>query len=256
MRSLEPLFASHTCLRGVIASALEGRLGSAVVDDADNPNVARLDIGCYAILGGDATQPAAAELVASASVPNELVVPADQTWRDLLVATWGNRLTDRPMRTFATHRLNVEQLQRFAAAIRSGFSIAPIDESLAEQLDDRLIPHAMQVFPTVADFATHGIGYGVVHEGELVSAATSYTISNHHVEIAISTREDHRNLGLARAVAAHMINACLDRSLIPDWSASNPTSKRLALSLGYLPAPICDIFYLEPISTSPVAHVV
>ena len=54
MRSLEPLFASHTCLRGVIASALEGRLGSAVVDDADTPNVARLDIGCDAILGGDA----------------------------------------------------------------------------------------------------------------------------------------------------------------------------------------------------------
>jgi hypothetical protein len=45
--------------------------------------------------------------------------------------------------------------------------------------------------------------------------------------------------------AAAMLAACLERGLRPEWSAADPISKHLAISLGYRPAALCDIFYLE-----------
>jgi hypothetical protein len=42
-----------------------------------------------------------------------------------------------------------------------------------------------------------------------------------------------------------MILECLRRGLLPEWSASNPVSKRLARSLGYRPDVLCDIVYYE-----------
>jgi len=44
--------------------------------------------------------------------------------------------------------------------------------------------------------------------------------------------------------ASHRTGDCLENGLRPKWCASNPISKRLALSPGYRPAALCDIFFL------------
>ena len=67
--TLWDLFASHSTLRAVIDAVLEGNLGRALVGEPVDPRVARLDIGCYAIFGGDAGVPEAAGLVESVSAP-------------------------------------------------------------------------------------------------------------------------------------------------------------------------------------------
>ncbi len=41
-----------------------------------------------------------------------------------------------------------------------------------------------------------------------------------------------------------MLLHCLERGLEPGWVASNPISKRLALSLGFRSGELCDVFYL------------
>ena len=61
------------------------------------------------------------------------------------------------------------------------------------------------------------------------------------IELAIGTHPGHRRRGLARAVAAMLMRACLERGLTPHWNAANPVSQRLAVSLGYEPAGICEI---------------
>ena len=132
---------------------------------------------------------------------------------------------------------------RHAAA---GFRIAPLDRDHASRLDDDLRPHGLEVFPSAAALAEDGLGYVVVApDGRLAAQTSSYAISSRRVEIAVGTHPEFRRLGLGRAVGARMVLGCLERGLRPEWSASNPVSKRLARSLGYRPDALCDLAFFE-----------
>ena len=240
---MSSLFDVHTTLRAVIEAGLEGRLGTIVTDGAEPPRVARMSIGCYEIFAGDPEAPEAAAWVAGLEPPVEIIVPPEQAWRDLVDETLGPWTADRPMRTFATHALDPAHLERLASApLPAGFRAEPIRPEYARRLDDDLAPHALQVFRTPGELVEHGLGVVVIAPDERVAAqSTSYAISTRRVEIALGTHPEFRRLGLARAVAARMILRCLARKLEPAWSASNPVSKRLALSLGYRRASLCDV---------------
>jgi len=239
-------FDEHRTLRAVIDCALEARLGSVRHDDPDAPRVARIDLGCYAIFSGDAGLPVAARWVAELEPPIEIVLPPDQAWRDLVDGLLGDRCTDRPMRTFALHDLDGETLHPAAAAVPDGFRVAELDVELAGQFDDDLRPHAMTTFPSAEELVEKGIGYAAVApDGRVAAQTSSYAFSSKRVEVAIGTHPEFRRRGLARVVAARMLLGCIERGLRPEWSASNPVSKRLARSLGYRPAGLCDILFFE-----------
>lgn len=237
------LFDQHAELRAVIDAVLEGRVGR-VESEGDPPRVARLTVGCYAFLGGDPSLPEARRLVETAAAPRELVYGKDAAWRRLILDVHGARVSDRPMRTFDPSRLSVLELHRMEHALPAGFELRGIDANLATQLDRELEPHALQVYPTADAFAARGIGYGVVKDGRLACAATSYTTSSRGVEVAIATRLEFRGLGLAAAASARLMRHCLESGLVPHWSASNPVSQRLAARLGYGPGGVCEILYL------------
>lgn len=245
MNALETLFDGHRTLRAVIDCVLEGRLGRISSDSTRTPTVARLDLGCYAIFGGDPSRAESVSLVREVPAPRELLIPDAQAWRDLLVAIHRRRLTDRPMRTYATHGLKSARLRDQACILPAGFSLERMHVDAARQLDDSLVPHGMQVFPSPEALVEQGIGFIVLHDGVVAAQATSYALSSCKVEVAIATREAFRGRGLARAVGARMLLHCLEQGLEPEWSASNPVSKRLAVALGYRPGPLCDVFYLE-----------
>ncbi len=239
-------FDEHRTIRCVIDCALEGRLGAVTFDDANAPRVARIDLGCYAIFSGDAGHPRALDWIRTLTPPLEIVLPDDQSWRDLVHGELGERCVDRPMRTYEVHGLNRDHLQQVAAGIADGFRIAELDVELARRFDDDLNPHGLAVFPSAETLVEQGIGYAVLSPDDRIAAQTSsYAVSSRSVEIAIGTHPDFRRLGLGRAVAARMLLGCLERGLRPEWSASNPVSKRLALSLGYRPAGLCDIVFYE-----------
>jgi GNAT superfamily N-acetyltransferase len=240
------LFDEHITLRAVIDSALECRLGEVRYDDVEAPRVGRIDLGCYAIFSGDAAHPLAAEWIGGLAPPLEIVLPEDQAWRDLVDRLLGDRCIDRPMRTFALHELDYDALRPAAAAVPDGFRVAELDVELVGQFDDDLHPHALRVFPSAAALVEQGIGYAVVApDGRVAAQTSSYAISSERVEVAIATHPEFRRLGLARVVAARMLLGCRERGLRPEWSASNPVSKRLARSLGSRPAGLCDIVFFE-----------
>ena len=102
-----------------------------------------------------------------------------------------------------------------------------------------------------AHLATDGVGFGAVVAGRLACAATSYTASSRHVEIAIATRPAHRGQGLAAAVSAALVVHCLENGLVPCWSASNPVSQRLAQRLGYRPGPVSEVLLRREVPGAP-----
>ncbi len=239
-------FDEHATLRAVIECALEGRLGSVRYDDREEPAVARIDLGCYTIFSGEAGHPLASRWIEELSPPVEILAPETRGWRDRIERLLGDRCTDRTMRTFSAHDLDEAHLRTVAALLPGGFRTEVLDLDLARRLDDHVQPHALQTFPSPEALVEHGFGFAVVApDGRIAAQTSSYAISSRRVEIAIGTHPEFRRLGLARAAGARMVLACLERGLSPDWSAANPVSKRLARSLGYRPAGLCDILFYE-----------
>lgn len=243
-RRLAALFEREV-LRAVVATVVEGRLGTATTDDPNRPTVARLSLGCYEIVGGDPGHPLARPLVADVGPRQEIVYGNDPAWRRLVLDVHGGRVADRPMTIFDASRLDPEALARLESGCPAGYALRPIDADLARQLDADLQPHALQVFASAEAFARDGIGFGIVaDDGTLACAATAYTMSRELLEVAIATRVAHRGHGLAAVASAALMRAALERGLEPQWSASNPVSKRLAERLGYVPADECEVLYL------------
>lgn len=244
MTALATLFERHLP-RAVVAAVIEGRLGAVDADDPADPRVARLSIGCYAIVGGDSSHPKARDLLTTVVPPREIVYGNDPAWRALILDVHGAGVADRPNAVFDASGLDRDALARLASSCPPGYELRRIGLREARQLDRELEPHGLQVFAGPELFAREGVGYGIVTpDGTLACAATSYTVSSRDLEVAISTRAEHRGVGLAAVAAAALLGHALEAGLVPQWSASNPVSKRLAARLGYRPSAEFEVLYL------------
>lgn len=243
---LAPLFAERDELRAVVDCVLEGHLGQAVVDDPQTPRVARLDIGCYAVLGGDPFAPAARQLIGEVRAPLELAFPDSGPWRRLLHKMHDPNLSDRSMRSFATDHCDPGELFRAAERVPDGFTVVRLDVDEAARLDRDLEPHGLQTFSDAADLVARGIGFCArADDGRIACVSSSYAVCTGRIELAVATHPEFRRLGLARAVAARLTLHCLERGIVPHWNAANPVSQHLAVTLGYRPAGTCEILFLE-----------
>lgn len=89
-------------------------------------------------------------------------------------------------------------------------------------------------FASIDDFLKRGIGYCIVRQNRIVSAATSMAASRQALDIEIETAAGYRREGLATVVGAQLVAHCLERGIEPRWLAANAASERLALRLGYI----------------------
>jgi GNAT superfamily N-acetyltransferase len=88
-------------------------------------------------------------------------------------------------------------------------------------------------FKNYQEYSEKGLGVVALHNGDLVSGASSYTVYRDGIEIEIDTRVDYRRKGLAFACGAKLILECINRNLYPSWDAQNKWSVALAEKLGY-----------------------
>ena len=239
MIDYSPFFSAHQHLRPVIEAVLEGRQGR-LVTLADRPRAVRLDLGCYAVPGGDPDSEEAAVLVRQVPFDQEIVL-ADERWRRLVARVRPNDTVDAPMQAFIPGPDCRATAARLAATLPAGYRLATLDEERARQIDDELNPNALRVFGTPERLVADGLGLVALAGERLVCLATSYALSRTKVEVSIATLADHRGRGLAAAVAAAMLETCFRRGLEPHWHASNPISQRLAIRLGFQSAGTCDI---------------
>ena len=243
---LAKLFENHPSLPAIQQAVLEGRMGRALANDDARPTAARLDLGCYAIVAGDAEQPGADGLILGVRAKRELVY-AEDGWRRRILSLRGDEVRDRPMEGFSAAGFDLDHLEGLARKLAPGHRMEPLSAETVHQLDRGLEPHGLQAYESSQDFLAHGMSWGVFHEPtqRLVSTATSYALSSQYVEVAISTHADHRGAGLATTVAARFCLDALERGLEPCWNAANPVSKRLALRLGFQPSGTSQILFVE-----------
>ncbi|HOK42993.1 MAG TPA: GNAT family N-acetyltransferase [Thermoclostridium caenicola] len=235
---LAPVFSKME--HAMIQACLQGHMGHAWADDAQNPTCGKIMVGDIAFLAGRPINPAARELVLV--VPSRYrsgemyLVPETPEWDHLIENLFKGRCYR--FQRYAFHHeadgFDREKLAGLMASLPEGYAIEPIDARWYGEI----IKHAWSrdlcsQFASSEDYAKRGLGFCVIHNGQVVAGASSYALYDDGIEIQIDTREDHQRKGLAAACAAALILECLKRGLFPHWDAANMASVKLAEKLGY-----------------------
>ncbi|HFI0447228.1 TPA: GNAT family N-acetyltransferase [Streptococcus suis] len=232
MRQVASLFGDWP--ETIIWTCLEGTMGDIYVDDSQSPQSALALYGRQSFFGFLAGQPHR-DLLKICEGKDMILVPQNQNWSDLIEGTYGDGI--RSFTRYATKKdteFDLGYLQSLVENLSADFELYPIHSELYQTcLQEEWSRDLVGNYVDVAQFLDLGLGYVILHKGQVVSGASSYASYSAGIEIEVDTREDYRGLGLAKACAAQLILACLDRGLYPSWDAHTLTSLKLAEKLGY-----------------------
>ena len=218
---------------------LEGAMGRAIADDADNPRVAVLQAPNLKlnIVGGDAGHPVARKYLEQLPKKSALFLGVEG-WAELVQSILGSKTIEMPRYAFTSEALDQERLRSLASRVPDGYRPVQMDLDLARRLGaekSRFAEDHMVNFDSPEDFIARGFGFCLLYGNQIASVATTFAICSKGIEIQINTREEHQRQGLAMAVAAHLILHSLEQGLDPNWDAANDSSAGLATKLGYTP---------------------
>jgi GNAT superfamily N-acetyltransferase len=228
LQKIAPLFSDWD--ETLIRSVLQGHMGYAIADDDDAPKAAQLVLGGFCFFAGEPSVSFAAKAAAHE------IVPQNEAWGHAIEQAWGTRV-QRRLRYAIKKEPDVfsrDTLQRFVDALPDEIELRPFDEVIcAQSFQEDWSCDFCASFQDIPDFLTRGIGFAALHNGRLVSGASSYCIYDGGLEVEIDTRPDYRERGLASACGARLILEALDRGLYPSWDAFDLRSVALAEKLGY-----------------------
>lgn len=220
----------------MIWSCLQGFMGSAWADRKDSPTSAQIVVADFCFFSGTPNE----ELVRNRPQEHHsdfvIMVPQDEAWGQLIEKVY--QTSARKVTRYAIKKepevFDVDQLKILAEGIGDEFELKLIDKAIYDQVMDH--QWSRDLCAHYADYQKYqemGLGVAVLHKGEVVAGASSYTVYQGGIEIEIDTREDFRRKGLATACGAGLILECLKRGLYPSWDAHNRWSVALAEKLGY-----------------------
>ncbi|MGE7887049.1 GNAT family N-acetyltransferase [Bacillus cereus] len=219
----------------VLLSYLQGHMGTAWVNNLENPTVAQITVGIFTFYAGDPNVKETEELLRN--IPERiLVIVNSEEWKKRL-ETFYERKIDKFLRyKFKRNSkvFNRPKLQSFISTLPKGYELRRIDEHIANNPTlHNLSEDFIGQFQSVEDYINRGVGYSILYNGEVVCGASSYSIYDDGIEIEVATDYNHRRKGLATVVSAALILDCLEKDIYPNWDAANTTSAKLAEKLGY-----------------------
>ncbi|MCB8977819.1 MAG: GNAT family N-acetyltransferase [Ardenticatenaceae bacterium] len=218
-----------------IPCVVEGQMGQAFVDDLVQPSIYHVVIGPFHYFAGTAVSPQAQTMMANFPRYN-LLMPSGDGWAALARQQFGDALQTNTRHSFSSDSLSASHLNQLLNGGSFHDEIVALDAALAEQMSTAgTLYFDLADFDSAEDFATRGLGFVALAEGQPVGVAYSSLVCSQGIEVSIFVDEAYRRQGVATAVAAHLLLACLERDLHPNWDAANPESARLAERLGYRP---------------------
>ncbi|MCI9137430.1 MAG: GNAT family N-acetyltransferase [Lachnospiraceae bacterium] len=238
MSAIAPLFAGWE--ESLIWSCLQGCMGEAWADDRSNPKSARIILADFCYFAGERNKGLVAEDVRNSNREFLIMVPplneTGEMWAREIEACYGKccKRVERYAIKKEPGIFDENYLTEIVEKVPKEYEVRLIDEEIFRQTreHDWSLDFTSQ-FADYEEYHKRGLGAAVLHQGELVSGASSYTVYREGIEIEIGTREDYRRKGLASACGARLILECIKRGLYPSWDAQNKYSVGLAEKLGY-----------------------
>lgn len=245
---LEELYARHERIDIAIESILEGQQGGNIklwVDQKDHPKLSKIEHGSFIRFAGDPEENKGSSTMISRLTTPFFLQPSPAGWMQLLEKAYGVRLKKTKRYKFSSTHLSKSHMEEIIYKSPWRDAIRRLEKQHVEQLseDDWGKYHFMN-YAKPEDLIAKGIGYYLEKDGEIVSCCSSALISSNSYEVNIITKPAYRQQGIAKAVAAKFIEACLAKGMEPHWDAANEPSKRLALRLGYQFEGSYDLHYV------------
>lgn len=220
----------------LIWSCLQGYMGTAWVDDEFDVQSAQIVIADFCFFAGKAK----VELVKNKPQEHKsdfiIMVPQNEEWAELIEKVYGENATKvtRYAIKKETEIFDAKKLRTIVQNLDKKYCLRIINEELFHSVRENDWSYDLcSQFKDFEEYQKNGIGVVILHSGELVSGASSYTVYRDGIEIEIDTRADYRRRGLALVCGARLILECMERNLYPSWDAQNQGSVALAEKLGY-----------------------
>lgn len=234
MSSIAPLFDGWN--ETPIWSCLQGYMGQAWADNAQNPASVQIIVGDFCCFAGVPNMMLVENIPPAFPSETILMIPRDEAWGKLIEQAYPGKF-EKTLR-YAIKKepdtFDRKRLQSYIDTLPPSFMLSMIDETLYHKA--KVEPWSRDLcsqFPTWAAFQANGIGVLALYGGNPVSGAASYTVYDKGIEIEVDTKPEFRRKGLALACCAKLILTCLDRGLYPSWDAHDLRSVALAEKLGY-----------------------
>lgn len=218
---------------------VEGQMGRAFVDDPRRPAAYCIAIGPFRYFAGDAAGPGGRDMIRELP-PWTLLMPSPPEWIAAAQAAFGDRLVSFPRYSFAAGGLSEAHLTHLLDNSPHRERVIPVDAELLARPDNFV---ETEDFDSPADFLERGIGYTLLEDDRPAGAAYSSLVCSRGIEVSLFVDEPYRRRGVATALAARLLLACVCRGLRPNWDAANPESRQLALKLGYAATGTYDAYY-------------
>ncbi|WP_053984412.1 GNAT family N-acetyltransferase [Niameybacter massiliensis] len=220
----------------LIWSYLQGCMGCGWVDDAEEPKSAQIVVGDFCFLAGEPNIEIVRHIPTDYKSEYLIMVPQNETWAKFIEDTYLER--SFKITRYAIKKepevFNIPKLKSYVESLDTSYVLKAIDQEVYEQvMEEERSQDLCSQFTNYEDYAQRGLGFVVLHEGKVVSGASSYTIYREGIEIEIDTHKDYRRQGLALVCGARLVLECLERGLYPSWDAANKASVALAEKLGY-----------------------
>jgi L-amino acid N-acyltransferase YncA len=216
-----------------IPCVVEGQMGQAFVDDLVQPSIYHVVIGPFHYFSGSSDTPQAQTMMADFPAYN-LLMPSSPGWGELARQQFGDTLQTNVRHSFSSDSLSAAHLNQLLNNGSFQGEIVEIDATVANQLSAASqLYFDLADFDSAEDFAARGLGLVALVEKQPVGIAYASLVCSQGIEISIFVDETHRRQGIATALGARLLLACLQRQLHPNWDAANPESVKLATKLGY-----------------------
>lgn len=216
-----------------IDCALEGQMGTALVDDLQVPTVFMIHQPPFVYIAGDVHSKSGQAFLQEIP-PYSLIMSLSPGWLDALKQQYRRRLVYFPRYQCDERMLDISRLRALWDTSTSKHLIHTIDMDTAGYLfnqEDHFLDLSMYDSP--GDFLERGIGYVAKVEGEIVAGAYASLVCSRGIEVSIYVDEAYRRQGLATALACELLQESMHRGLAPHWDAANWESVHLAKKLGY-----------------------
>ena len=179
-------------------------MSTAWVDNLENPKVAQITVGIFAFYAGNPKTKVAEELLNNLPDFSLVIVDSDE-WKNRVESFYNGkvekferyRFEKNPRHLVRTHLL------KLMSTLPEDYEIKKVDRNIVNSTTfQQLSEDFVSQFDSIDDFMDRGVGYAILHEGKVVSAATSFSIYDDGIEIEIATNSQYRRKGLATITAS------------------------------------------------------
>ncbi len=220
----------------MIWSYLQGYMGTAWADSNRKPKSVQIVIADFCFFAGEINKALVQNKPPQYNSDFIIMIPQNEEWSKLIKEVYGKNA--KKITRYAIKKepdiFDVKKLTEITRAVNKDYDIRLIDRKIYDDTKkNKWSEDLCSQFENYDEYNKNGLGVVALHNGELVSGASSYTVYRDGIEIEIDTREDYRRKGLALICGAKLILECIKRNLYPSWDAHNKESVALAEKLGY-----------------------